>query len=95
MKYAAFDTKTIYSEERTHLVCLMVPIAKSNIAIPDNKYSIAESIVGSSSEVDMSLMDRKKSTALSIKRIPSAQATSEMLLLGCANLGLKLFIIKL
>lgn len=65
----------------------MVPIAKSNIAIPDSKYNIAESTVGFSSEVDVKLMDRKKSTALSIKRIPSAQPTSEMLLLGCTNLG--------
>ena len=87
MRYAAFDTNTTYSEERTHLVCLMVPIAKSNIAIPDSKNSIAESIVESSSEVDVILMDRKKSSALSIKRIPSAQPTSRMFLLGCTKLG--------
>lgn len=88
MRYAAFDIKTTYREDRTHLVCIMVPTAKSNIAVPDSKYSIAESRVGSSSEADVNLMDRKKSAALSMKRIPSAQPTSEMLLLGCINLGL-------
>jgi hypothetical protein len=90
IRKAAFDTNTTYSEERTHLLCLIVPIAKSSIPVPDSAYSIAiaDNITGSSSEADVSLTERKKSVAFSIKSNPSAQPTNRIFcLLECADAG--------